>query len=563
MLSAVLIAAVACETEHPPRATIQEQPDDAGAVTIPGATQEQPADPGTGATPDLTSGPIADAPPETSPDSTQGQPDDIYVPQEVLDLVESAGQLTTTQESSSAPQQVQTLPDEILHTMDGDFACTEARYSLTAVPDRFVALNPNADVLWPGALIQGKSLAGGVLDPIPVSRAPGTITLALSSGEGGPFFQTMENPSLSSATQVQNEILAGYKGGTPAKFSYAYESIYSIDQLGVFVGANVKGSSWAVAAALGINQTDAKSRFLIQFTQEYYTMAFDPPMGIAGTFAPTVKLSDIQPYVGPGNPPVYVASVTYGRIFYILFESNVSAHELSTSVSASFSALGTISVEASASTKAIDVVNEAKIKIYGVGGNAHDAIQAATGSSLADPTSPRTQQEILQQFLVKGANFGKENPGVPISYTVRNFSDASQVRLALTTEYTAKNCVPIEIGCDGVPGSTQQTDACGVCGGDGSSCRDCEATSVRHDESNDAFVVFYLPPGKPGQTKRFSDGYHTQYKFPLCRGISWTAINFECKKGAWALDGNQSFRPDAWCTGSHDDNTYEVRAGVR
>ena len=76
-------------------------------------------------------------------------------------------------------------------------------------------------------------------------------------------------------------------------------------------------------------------------------------------------------------------------------------------------------------------------------------------------------------------------------------------------------------------------------------------------------MVFYLSQGRAGDSHRIPDGYHTQYKFPTCRGISWRAVNFVCVNGAWAFDGNESFHHDAWCHGSHDDNTYEVACGVR
>ena len=121
------------------------------------------------------------------------------------------------------------------------------------MPEKFVALDPNADVLWPGSLVQGKSMAGGILDPVPVKRAPGTITLTLASGGGGPFFKTMPEPSLSAATQAQNEILAAYTGKTPAKFSYSFESIYSSEQLAVAVDGNVEGTNWSAAASLSVD----------------------------------------------------------------------------------------------------------------------------------------------------------------------------------------------------------------------------------------------------------------------------------------------------------------------
>lgn len=127
-------------------------------------------------------------------------------------LVRNAGKIDTDRTPDIDPVQVEKLEDATVSEGASSFLCSQARYSLTKVPDRFVAVNPNADVLWPGSLVQGKSLAGGVLDPIPAHRAPGTITLTLASGSGGTFFRKLEEPSLSSVMQAENEILAGCLG---------------------------------------------------------------------------------------------------------------------------------------------------------------------------------------------------------------------------------------------------------------------------------------------------------------------------------------------------------------
>ncbi|MDF2696233.1 MAG: Thiol-activated cytolysin, partial [Labilithrix sp.] len=234
-------------------------------------------------------------------------------------LVASAGYLTTDKQADADPVQKSEPKQDTVQGESGSYYCKTTDYSLTKVPEKFVALNPNADVLWPGSLVQGKSMAGGILDPVPVKRAPGTITLTIASGGSGVYHQTMERPSLSAAMEAQNAILATYEGATPAKFSYTFQSIYSSEQLSVAVDANVKGTNWAAAAALSVDKKDEKSRFLIQFTQEYFTMAFDPPQGAAGVFDPSVTAEDLKPYAQEGNPPVYVSGVTYGRIFYILF----------------------------------------------------------------------------------------------------------------------------------------------------------------------------------------------------------------------------------------------------
>lgn len=463
-------------------------------------------------------------------------------------LVASAGFLLTDKTADAQPVEKSPPKKEPLVGEGGaQFECTYQDYSLTKVPEKFVALNPNADVLWPGSLVQGKSMAGGILDPIPVKRAPGTITLTLASGGGGPFFKKMDAASLSAAVQAQNEILDAYTGATPAKFSYSFESIYSSEQLSVAVDANVEGTNWSASAALSVDKTDERNRFLIQFSQEYFTMAFDPPQGAAGVFDPSVTADDLRPYAAAGNPPVYVASVTYGRIFYILFESKASALEIAAAVKGSYSG-PSISASGSVNASWKKTINEATVKAFGLGGNAEMAINAVTGQD---------QFEKIQKFLTTGANFDKQNPGVPISYTIRHLTDATQVKLALTTEYTAKQCRPMTVGCDGVKGSGKAVDQCGVCGGDGTTCDSCKASAtLPYGAPNGAYVNFTAPSTEQahGTVIRFPDGNYYGYGkrngdvLPICHRVTWGNVALRCHDGAWVWNGGQSFSNDSWCT---------------
>lgn len=404
--------------------------------------------------------------------------------------------------------------------------CDETAYSLTKVPSQFVVTNPNADTLWPGSLVQGKSLGSGLLDPIPARRSPGTITLTIASGATGPFFKTMDAPSLSSAHQAMNEILAGYNGGTPAEFSYEFSSVYSSEQLKIAADVNANGADWSAAASLSFDQSTVKSHMLIQFSQQFFTMAFDPPAGPSGVFAKDIQKEELEPYMGPGNPPVYVGSVTYGRIFYVLFESSASQMDLEAAVKGSYSfGAGGVSGAASASWKSI--INSASIKAYGVGGDAQAAITAATGA---------TQFDKIEAFLTKNANFDKSNPGVPISYTIRYLANATEVKLGLATEYTAKNCVPTTQYC----GNGQKKDACGVCGGDGSSCHKACAMGAAHvQSSNGAFVEFHADKANDGTVVNYPDGNY--YKLDgYCRNIFWRSVNMVCHNGQWGLLGGQT-----------------------
>jgi hypothetical protein len=49
----------------------------------------------------------------------------------------------------------------------------------------------------------------------------------------------------------------------------------------------------------------------------------------------------------------------------------------------------------------------------------------------------------LHEFIVKGGDFGAGNPGLPISYTVRNANDHKLVKVGVATEFVRKSCVPL------------------------------------------------------------------------------------------------------------------------
>jgi Thiol-activated cytolysin len=316
-------------------------------------------------------------------------------------------------------------------TSDGTVMnCTDQPVSLTDEPSEFAVLDPNSDVLWPGSLIQGKDIASGVFSPVPVPRAPGTISLTIENGNPQPVSQLLPHPSLSEAVDAQNAILSRYSGGTPASLSYLSEAVSSVSQIEVEAGVNAGGVAWSAAANLNFDQASGKNHYLVKMTQKYFTMAFDPPEGAAAMLDPSVTAADLAPYTGPGNPLVYIASVSYGRVFYLLFESSDSATNLAAMVSAAFGDKDKFT----GSTQISETASKTTVTSYAIGGDAQDAL-----SGIVDMGS-------LNTFLVGGADFSPQNPGVPISYTIRYLKDATEVRLALTTSYTAQECTPATSG---------------------------------------------------------------------------------------------------------------------
>lgn len=452
-------------------------------------------------------------------------------PQEVTTLINSFGNLNASVAPDKSPQVINAPQDTLINQDKKQFACTTTEYSLTSVPEKFVALNPNADVLWPGEIVQGRSIAAGILDPVPVKRAPGTVTLTLVTGGENRFSEKVVEPNLSSMTQAQNMILSKFEDNTPAKFSYRFTKVYSMEQLAVSLDANVSSVNWALSSTFDFNKSDIKNRILVEFTQEYYTMAYQPPQGAKDIFHETVTTDELAPYMSIDNPPMYVASVTYGRIFYYLFETTSSMTELEAAVAGTYQ--GGVSVDGEVNTRHQKVINNCTIRSYGLGGNAQSAIEAATGDQYA-------RLKKVMQFLQEGAHFSPQNPGVPISYTLRNVNDASQVKLALTTSYTARDCAVLPAK---VPTKT------------------CPSLEFAYYEKNESFVKFTCPKGKEGQYKTWEDGIWTRYEFPVCRRIRWRNFKFQCSNGKWVKKSG-STKWDAMCHGTKNANQRGIKVGI-
>ena len=71
----------------------------------------------------------------------------------------------------------------ILETVGNEeFFCTTTRYSVVEAPGEFPQFDPNAEVIYPGNLLQGNSLGQATPNPIPVRRGGGVVVMTILNG---------------------------------------------------------------------------------------------------------------------------------------------------------------------------------------------------------------------------------------------------------------------------------------------------------------------------------------------------------------------------------------------
>ncbi|MCR9164053.1 MAG: thiol-activated cytolysin family protein [Nannocystaceae bacterium] len=313
---------------------------------------------------------------------------------------------------------------------NGDYMCTTTNLLETKQFDKIVAFANNSGTLYPGAIIGGDTLSDGTLTPKVFDRAPLTFSASLEGVLDGDVSATLEKPTLSSFREAMADILdAEVIGNTPANIAYEMTEVHSSEQLSLALGLDVAWMTGDVSASMEFDQTQRNSRYLVNFTQAYYTVDVDPPARPSDYLDPSVTLDDVETTL-QGEPPAYVSSVTYGRIVYFAVTSNFSSEELKAALDFGFST-GAVDVDGSVSLTHSEILSESQITAFILGGDGNVAVQAIQGA------------EGIAEFLQSGGTYSPESPGAPIAYKMAYLADNSPAGFALTTDYDVQECTRV------------------------------------------------------------------------------------------------------------------------
>jgi thiol-activated cytolysin len=285
--------------------------------------------------------------------------------------------------------------------------------------------------MYPGAIVSADSVLTGLFTQVVLPRAPATISVSLENLAGSKQ-AVVKNPSLSSYRDALSGILdAEITGSTPANLYSEIEQVHSEKQLNMALGVQ---ASWGLGVASLKSSFDwsnqsTRSRYIVRYTQAYYTVDLDAPASPSALLAPEVKLADVQDKMTEQRPPVYVSSVTYGRMVLFTFESQYSAEEMSAALDFAYS--GGVDVKGDVSVTYKDIISSSKITAFILGGDAGTAVQTIDS------------YDSLISFIKTGGNYSRTSPGAPIAYKLSYLKDNSPARMSFTTDYQVKDCVRV------------------------------------------------------------------------------------------------------------------------
>ncbi len=314
---------------------------------------------------------------------------------------------------------------------EGDYQCVKQNLKETRQFDRIVAYAANSDSLYPGALVSADSVLTGLFTQIVLPRSPATISVSLEN-LAGQKTAVVEEPSLSAYRDALSSILdTEITGSTPANLYSEIEEVHTEEQLNMALGVQ---ASWGLGVAslktnFDFSKQEIRSRYVVRYTQAYYTVDLDAPSSPSEMFAPEVTLNDVQGKMDQTRPPAYVSSVTYGRMVVFTFESEYSAQEMGAALEFAYS--GGIDVKGDVSVTYKDIISKSKITAFILGGDAGTAVQSIDS------------YEALKEFIKTGGNYSKMSPGAPIAYKLSYLKDNSPARMSFTTDYEVKECTRV------------------------------------------------------------------------------------------------------------------------
>ena len=299
----------------------------------------------------------------------------------------------------------------------------EVKYDVSAAFDDTLLLDPSQNSIYPGSVLRGDSLdKDSYQEIIEGNKRKAVISFDLQGvkdkeGKDGKAGITSGEifPNLASYRELRNKILSqSITYHASANLSYEELEITnekSLEaQLKIGVGFGAAGIKSKIAAGFKFKDGKHKERRLIKFVETFYTVDVNQEAAPLMINIPREKVGDTM--------PVYVSSVSYGRIAYLTIESEQEKSELKANLDTVFKITTTNHAEADIDLAIKKLEKGTTITINIIGG----------GSEAV------TDLKQFQKYIVK-EGFSAKNPGQIIKYQLRFLDDNATAYIKYGEKY--------------------------------------------------------------------------------------------------------------------------------
>jgi thiol-activated cytolysin len=294
--------------------------------------------------------------------------------------------------------------------------------------NEFVVNTTNSNVVYPGSIIKGSSIDAFTLNPVLGYGRPITVSVSIPTSPLK-VSKTLPVASPSGMYQAVREALTTDFVGTAgnSRLNFEMKSFSYYQELRTLYGYNSKSNLLFVSNVTSgdkdLAKISRKSGIMIKFLQQNFTVDMDLPED--------GQLIDrnVDPSVFGGYAPLYVGSVTYGRVGFMTIETDAEQSRAEEVFRKAFSVLGFINGGTSLTSEEMALIDASEIKVSVAGVPGEEAVQLVSGV------------QGLSALLAKGMTYTAQTPGVPIVFKMRKVSDDSNFAAPFQVNYGVYNKV--------------------------------------------------------------------------------------------------------------------------
>jgi thiol-activated cytolysin len=288
--------------------------------------------------------------------------------------------------------------------------------------NEFVVNTTISNDVFPGSIIQGSTVADFILKGIYGYSKPITVSVSIPTSPQK-VAKVIPVPSSSAMRQVVRDALKNEFSGQGgfSNFNYEMKSFSYYQEMKVLYGYNSKTNllfvNNATSSGRNVDAIYLRTGIMVKFMQQNFTVDMDIPE------AGELINRNVDPSVFGGVAPLYVSSVTYGRLGIMTIETAADEETATTVFRKAFSFLGVINSSNILTTEEKAIIDASEIKVSVAGVNGEDAVRTINGLSG------------LTELVTKGLTYTPESPGVPITFKMRYVSDDSNVGAPFEVNY--------------------------------------------------------------------------------------------------------------------------------
>lgn len=288
----------------------------------------------------------------------------------------------------------------------------------------------NNNITYPGAFLN-ISQNGESLQPIiGLKRKPMTISLGLEGATGVDYQRkTVNDVTQSSVGQAINSIFDGFvdeDAQLPFVVSMQLTEIRAKEEMSAALGISFNVGSWFnMDSEFDFTQKGEQTYAMLTLKQIYYTVNvdYDASLGAYCLLDDNVTLKDVERACPLGCSPVYVSSVSYGRIAAVTMKTSMSYQDLKASLNIG-GGYGAFSGNADASFSNMSENGELQYNCFIYGGSIDGNQNVLECNNISDVIKNLNQPYDPKKLV-----------GMPISYQLSNIADNSSAKIGFVCDY--------------------------------------------------------------------------------------------------------------------------------